>query len=91
LSDLNIHKVEGAAIEQRTQFNFLSKSDAISLALELPQQRIRLVLELLRILRLDNIGEPLLELYPEKEPDRHAINHICDRIDLKICRPPMGT
>jgi hypothetical protein len=30
-----------------------------------------------------------LELYPEKEPDMHAINRICDRIDFKICRPQM--
>jgi hypothetical protein len=30
-----------------------------------------------------------LELYPEKEPDVHAINHICDRINSNICRPQM--
>jgi hypothetical protein len=54
------------------------------LAFELRQQRIRLALELLRILRLDNLGERLLKLYPEKEPYVHAINHICDRINFKI-------
>jgi hypothetical protein len=30
-----------------------------------------------------------LELYPDKEPDVHAINRICDRINFKICRPQM--
>jgi hypothetical protein len=40
-------------------------------------------------LRLDNLGERLLELYPEKEPDVYAINHICDRIDFKMCCPQM--
>jgi hypothetical protein len=59
------------------------------LAFELRRQRIRLTLELLRILRFDNLGKRRLELYPEREPDVHAINHICDRINFKICRPQM--
>jgi hypothetical protein len=89
LSDLDIHKFEEAAIEHGRRFNCLSKSDALTLAFELRQQRIRLALELLRILRLDNLGERLLELYSEKEPDGHAVHHICDRINFKICRPQM--
>jgi hypothetical protein len=40
-------------------------------------------------LRFDNLGERSLELYPEKEPDVHAINHTCDRINFKICGPQM--
>jgi hypothetical protein len=67
----------------------LSKSDALTLTFELRQQLIRLALELLHILRLDNLGERLLKLYPEKEPGVHAINHICDRINFKIWRPYM--
>jgi hypothetical protein len=67
----------------------MSKSDALTLVFKLHQQRIRLALELLWILRPDNLEECLLELYPEKEPDVHAMNHICDRINFKICRPPM--
>jgi hypothetical protein len=62
----------------------------LTLAFELRQQRVRLAIELLRILRLDNLGECLLEPYPEKEPDVRAINHICDRINFKICRPQIG-
>jgi hypothetical protein len=77
-SDLDIHKSEEVAIEHGRQFHSLSKSNALTLAFELRQQRIRLALELLRILRLRNLGERLLELYPEKEPDVQSINHICD-------------
>jgi hypothetical protein len=63
--------------------------DALTAAFELRQQRICLALELLRILRLDNLGERLLELSPEKEPDVHVINRISDGINFKICRPQM--
>jgi hypothetical protein len=87
LSNLDIHKFEEAAIEHSRQFNCLGKSDALTLAFELHQQRIRLALELLQILRLDNLGERLLELYSEKELGVHALDHICDGIDFKICRP----
>jgi hypothetical protein len=89
LSDPDIHKLKEAAIEHGRQFNCLSKSDALTLAFALRQQRIRLALELLPILRLDNLDAHLLELYPEKETYVHAINHICDRINFKIYRPQM--
>jgi hypothetical protein len=56
---------------------------------ELRQQRFRLALELLRILRVDDLGKRLLELLPEKEPNVQAIDHICGRINFKICRPQM--
>jgi hypothetical protein len=56
LSDLDIHKIEDAAIECDRHFNCLSKSDTLTLAFELCHQQILLALELLRILRLDNLG-----------------------------------
>jgi hypothetical protein len=87
LSDLDRHEFKDLAGEQSRQFNYRTKSAALTLAFDLRDRRVRSAIQLLGLLHLPHLVEPLLNVYPEKEPDLHIINIICERINFNICCP----
>jgi hypothetical protein len=48
---------------------------------------MRFELQLLRILKSENVTERLLEFHPESEPDNGQFETTCDALTIKLCRP----
>jgi hypothetical protein len=65
----------------------MTKSAVLTLAFDLCDRRIRSTIQLLGLLHLPHLVEHLLNMPPEKEPDPHITDIICENIDSTICCP----
>jgi hypothetical protein len=72
--------------EQSHQINCITKSRALTLLFELRIERICSALQLLRIIKSENLTEHLLEFYHAIKPDNGQLETISDALNIKICR-----
>jgi hypothetical protein len=72
---------------QSHRINCITQARALTILFDLHRGRVRSALQLLHILKDENVTESLLEFCPEIEPGNGQLETICYAFNIKIRRP----
>jgi hypothetical protein len=87
LCDLDVEQFREIASDRRRAINCIPESDARQLVYLLHEKRCQFAIGFLMALHCPGLVPKLKDMYPSAFPDDDTINSICERANLKICRP----